>query len=163
MSGRAPIASSLPLPYFFRGYHSLERYLVFFLRSPPQFRYHWNAGYLFWGGDLKSMSPPQNEYQWVEKCLLGVGASSSSSSASSSTAKFETFITRHGCRVIGSPRYQNDQCNEAHLFSAKLETFITRRGYVRFRWNLVRNDPRNQAHLFIRYRGKKAPAALGPA
>ena len=38
------------------------------------------------------------------------------------------IITPHGCRVISSPRYQNDQCNEAHLLYAKLKTFITRHG-----------------------------------
>ena len=45
-----------------------------------------------------------------------------------------------------SPRYQNDQCNEAHLLYAKLKTFIARCG-CRVRGSpLYENDERNEAH-----------------
>ena len=29
--------------------------------------------------------------------------------------ELKAFITRHGCRVRGSPKYENDQCNEVHV------------------------------------------------
>ena len=57
------------------------------------------------------------------------------------------FGMSKGCLARGSHRYQNDQCNEAHLLYARFEAFITRHGCRVRGSHRYQNDQCNEAHL----------------